>query len=281
MGSLEPVQRQGRQVVRHERLLLSVILSLALVYCCFFPPGYALPAIFDTPYKPGTNRTAAHRVDHAAPEVIAPRLAVMIVNDASASPNLVPVMLHFAAVLGPVWSLVLFAQEEHWKMPHSPAFVRAVQRGQIEIRFLPPATEVTTSQHMSDFLTRPWIWEQVSSAHRVLLFQLDSIICSNSLYTVEAFFEYDFIGAPTEPGHGAGYNGGLSLRNPKLFAAIAKEVDFRQSSEDSEDLWFYAEAVKRGLCSQPSVLPRSSQSGQSTTPSRWATISRSVGSMRG
>lgn len=47
MGSLEPVQRQGRQVVRHERLLLSVILSLAFVYCCFFPPGYALPGIFD------------------------------------------------------------------------------------------------------------------------------------------------------------------------------------------------------------------------------------------
>ncbi|KAK6828217.1 hypothetical protein PG987_011558 [Apiospora arundinis] len=157
----------------------------------------------------------------------------MIVNGASASPNLVPVMLHFAAVLGPVWSLVLFTQEEHWKMPHSPAFVRAVQRGQIEIRFLPPATEVTTSQHMSDFLTRPWIWDQVSSAHRVLLFQLDTIICSNSLYTVEAFFD-----------------GGLSLRNPKLLAAIAKEVDFRQSAEDSEDLWFYAEAVKRGA-----VLP--------------------------
>lgn len=135
-------------------------------------------------------------------------------------------------------------------MPHSPAFVRAVQRGQIEIRFLPPATEVTTSQHMSDFLTRPWIWDQVSSAHRVLLFQLDTIICSNSLYTVEAFFEYDFIGAPIEPGHGAGYSGGLSLRNPKLLAAIAKEVDFRQSAEDSEDLWFYAEAVKRGA-----VLP--------------------------
>ncbi|KAK8042454.1 hypothetical protein PG994_012937 [Apiospora phragmitis] len=176
---------------------------------------------------------------------------MIIESDVSASPNLIPTMLHFASVLGPAWSLVLFTLEEHWKMPYSPAFVRAVQRGQIEIRFLPPATELTRSHHVSDFLTRPWIWEHIESAHRVLVFQLDSIICSNSLYTIEAFFEYDFIGAPIDPQYGAGYNGGLSLRNPKLFVAIAKESDFRQSADhEFEDQWFYTEAVKRGA-----VLP--------------------------
>ncbi|KAK8105535.1 uncharacterized protein PG998_003989 [Apiospora kogelbergensis] len=154
-------------------------------------------------------------------------------------------MLHFATVLGPAWSLVLFTLEKHWKMPYSPAFVRAVQRGQIKIRFLPPATELTTSLHVSDFLTRPWIWEQVESAHRVLMFQLDSIICSRSLYTVEAFFEYDFISAPNDPTYRDGHSGGLSLRNPKLFAAITKEVDFRQSTGEFEDQWFYKEAMRR------------------------------------
>ncbi|KAK8080350.1 hypothetical protein PG997_008168 [Apiospora hydei] len=155
-------------------------------------------------------------------------------------------MLHFATVLGPAWSLVLFTLEEHWKMPYSPAFVRAVQRGQIEIRYLPPATQLTSSRDVLDFLTRPWIWEQVESAHRVLMFQLDSILCSKSMYTVEAFFEYDFVGAPIDPKYGAGYNGGLSLRNPKLFASITREADFGQSGQEFEDQWFYAEALERG-----------------------------------
>lgn len=179
-----------------------------------------------------------------------PRVAMIIESDVSASANLVPLMLHFATVLGPAWSLVLFTLEENWQMPYSPAFVRAIQQGQIGVRFLSPATQLNSSHDVSDFLTRPWIWEQVESAERVLLFELDSVICAKSLLTVEAFFEYDFIGAPIDPRHGAGYHGGLSLRNPKLFADIAREADFRQSAEELEDQWFYAEAVKRGA-----VLP--------------------------
>ncbi|KAK8127795.1 hypothetical protein PG984_008903 [Apiospora sp. TS-2023a] len=128
-------------------------------------------------------------------------------------------MLHFATVLGPAWSLVLFTLEAHWQMPYSPAFMRALN----------------SSHDVSDFLTRPWIWEQVESAERVLLFQLDSVLCAKSLYTVEAFFEYDFIGAPIDPKYGIGYNDGLSLRNPKLFASIARETDFQHSVEEFED----------------------------------------------
>ncbi|KAK7958510.1 hypothetical protein PG996_010057 [Apiospora saccharicola] len=175
-----------------------------------------------------------------------PRLATIIESDGSASANLVPLMLHFATVLGPAWSLVLFTLEASWQMPYSPAFMRAVQGGQIQIRFLPPATQLNSSHHVSDFLTRPWIWEQLEPAERILLFQLDSVLCAKSLSTVEAFFEYDFVGAPIDSRYGAGYNGGLSLRNPKLFASIAREEDFRQSADEFEDQWFYAEAVKRG-----------------------------------
>ncbi|KAK7956393.1 uncharacterized protein PG986_005615 [Apiospora aurea] len=188
-------------------------------------------------------------------------------------------MLHFATVLGPAWPLVLFTLEEHWKMPYSPAFVRAIHRGQIEIRYLPPATQLTSSRDVSDFLTRPWIWEQVESAHRVLMFQLDSILCSKSLHTVEDFFEYDFVGAPIDPKYGAGYNGGLSLRSPKLFAAITREADFAQSDQEFEDQWFYAEALKRGAVLPTRLVAGGSRSRPSTRRERLGTISRSAGSM--
>ncbi len=147
--------------------------------------------------------------------------------------NLVPLILHFAMVLGPSWTVVLFTMEAAWEMPASPPFRRAVQAGQVRIQFLPADTNLKKWKTVSWFFTRPWLWEQVQSASRVLLFQTDSIICSNSNKTVDDFLEWDFIGAPISPflgGHG--YNGGLSLRNPKMILDI-----LASPSNDFDELW--------------------------------------------
>ncbi len=147
--------------------------------------------------------------------------------------NLVPLMLHFAMVLGPSWQVVLFTMENAWEMPPSPPFQRAVQEGRVDIRFLPPETNLKKWKSVSLFFTRTWLWEQVQSASRVLLFQMDSIICSNSNQTVDDFLEWDFIGAPvTSFLGGRGYNGGLSLRNPKMILDI-----LRSPSNDFDELW--------------------------------------------
>ncbi|KAK1771528.1 hypothetical protein QBC33DRAFT_156269 [Phialemonium atrogriseum] len=161
------------------------------------------------------------------------------------TPNLIPLMLHFGAVLGPAWKIVLFTLEEHWALPPSPSFRRAVTDQRIEIRFLPPATRFKNSASVSRFLTEPWLWEQVQSAERILLFQSDSIICSKASTTVEDFFAYDFVGAPIAARYGKGYNGGLSLRNPSLFLRITEESSFANSSIKFEDQWFYTEAMAR------------------------------------
>lgn len=161
-------------------------------------------------------------------------------------PSLVPIMLHFASVLGPSWGMILFTLEEHWIEPRSPAFQRHLVSGRIEVRFLPKGTELVSSQSVSRFLTGPWLWEQLAQATRVLLFQSDSVLCSRSEALVEDFFQYDYIGAPIDDEHGEGFNGGLSLRNPKMFLQVAREVDFASSVEGYEDQFFYQELKKRG-----------------------------------
>jgi hypothetical protein len=173
-------------------------------------------------------------------------IGLIIESNAQTVPNLIPIMLHFANVLGLHWTIQLFTLEEDWVVPESAAFLRAVEEKRIEVRFLPPKTQLSDSKSVSRFLTQPWIWEQVLSAPRVLMFQLDSILCSRSTATVEDFFEYDFVGAPIDARYGQGYNGGLSLRNPELFLNITRESDFGRSAEEFEDQWFYKEARARG-----------------------------------
>ncbi|KAI0121277.1 hypothetical protein BJ170DRAFT_676121 [Xylariales sp. AK1849] len=192
-----------------------------------------------------TKGSSSTGLDSTSDELDTPRFALIIESNAQKAPNLIPVMLHFASVLGPAWTTILFTLEEHWELPSSPPFLRAIQDGRIEIRFLPRGTQLTDSQSVSRFLTQPWLWEQVESAYRVLLFQLDSMICSKATMTVEDFFGYDFVGAPIDAKYGAGYNGGLSLRNPRVFLRITREADFQSSSAEFEDQWFYAEAKTR------------------------------------
>lgn len=172
-------------------------------------------------------------------------LAVIIESDVV--PNLVPLMLHFANVLGPAWGMILFTIQDRWVEPLSPAFQRFLADGRIEVRFLPTGTDLTSSAAVSQFLTSAWVWEQLQAAHRILLFQSDSILCAKSEARVEDYFEYDLVGAPINAVYGSGYNGGLSIRNPRLFLQVVRETDFLTSGQKFEDQFFYDELRKRGV----------------------------------
>lgn len=169
-----------------------------------------------------------------------------VIIETTMIPNLIPVMLHFASVLGPAWGMVLFTLKENWVEPLSAPFQRLQDAGRVEVRFLPTETQLTNSGSVSRFLTSPWMWEQMSSARRVLLFQSDSILCSRSEAQVDDYFKYDLVGAPIAEQYGQGFNGGLSLRNPRAFLNITRSVDFAASGHEFEDQYFYTELKKAG-----------------------------------
>lgn len=152
-------------------------------------------------------------------------VAVMMETDVTRVPNLVPVMLHFANVLGPRWPVVLVTLRSTWIEPASPAFRRLMREQRIRIVFLPEDTTFPDHESVSYFMTRPWLWEQFESAGRVLLFQADSIICSQSAATVDDFAKWDLVGAPIASTYGVGYNGGLSLRNPRVVLDLLRDEE--------------------------------------------------------
>lgn len=152
-------------------------------------------------------------------------VAVLMETDVTRVANLVPVVLHFVNLLGPQWPVVILTLQATWVEPPSPVFRRYMAEQRIRIHFLPEDTTFPDHADVSVFLTKPWLWEHFASADRVLLFQADSILCAKSAARVDDFADWDLVGAPIAPQFGVGYNGGLSLRNPKLMLELTRDPE--------------------------------------------------------
>ncbi|KAE9379393.1 hypothetical protein N431DRAFT_364588, partial [Stipitochalara longipes BDJ] len=162
--------------------------------------------------------------------------------------TLIPLILHFASVLGPEWPILFFTRASvvstlaafgHGSQP----FKRMVQSGQIKIIELPTEPDLGKYLGLSNFLASEWFWTQMGSAEYMLNFQSDSILCANSGRKVEDFFDYDFVGA-YHPWVSGAFNGGLSLRNVAMARKvvsmynISDDVDAGTDDGLYEDVWF-------------------------------------------
>ncbi|KAL3418600.1 hypothetical protein PVAG01_10316 [Phlyctema vagabunda] len=218
-------------------------------------------AIFAVIYSLRQAGDAAWTSDSILPfaSKAAPAKNVAVIIEDRPLSNLAPLLLHFSSVLGPDWPIVLYTSEG--KQPGSLPFRRAVEEGRISVRNLPDGIAFTQHQAVSQFLTSPWLWDQLAPAGHVLLFQADSILCANSDLRVDDFLGYDFVGAPIyvpanpAAGHGEGLNGGLSLRNRSMILDIVKNHSWQTEMDDGtisqegcvttqpclkfEDQWFY------------------------------------------
>ncbi|KAI9733849.1 MAG: hypothetical protein M1818_007116 [Claussenomyces sp. TS43310] len=175
--------------------------------------------------------------------------------------NLIPLILHFAAVLGPDWPIIIFTSLNTTNIKASAPFERALASSQIRIHALPPQQSFTSHRDVSAFLTGPWFWEQLAPASHVLLFQSDSIICANAEQKMEDFLQYDFVGAPIASGLGQGYNGGLSLRNREMCLNITRNNSWEEMWQENADLRKQQEEQKHQQIQEEQAQHEASQEG--------------------
>lgn len=183
---------------------------------------------------------------------------VAVITDCKYTAELIPLILHYHAVLGPDWPIVFYTSQEiitqhlESKSPKvSASWRRAVEDRRVELRIVPAEFNLTSRYGVNTYLSRPWLWDQLAPAQHVLLFQADAILCANSHHRVEDFFKWDFIGAVMQPNKKL-FNGGLSLRNRTMMLDILGEGDswerFREQSKSSgcgEDCWLSEKIVQR------------------------------------
>lgn len=116
-----------------------------------------------------------------------------------------------------------------------------------------------TIQSYSYLLTSETFWRTIQSEN-VLIFQTDSITCSQSPFDITQFYKYDFIGAPLTPYVNnllsfyflcQGYlinshsmNGGLSFRKKSKMLDVIKYYPWNELI--TEDVWFCINLPKVG-----------------------------------
>lgn len=99
----------------------------------------------------------------------------------------------------------------------NPGINRFIKSGEVILTLLPKHLEKIKKYQL---MFEPWTWRNML-ADKVLLFGGGSVICSNSLYTINDFIQYDYIGAPWRHYNGVGGDGQISLRNRlHMLAAI-------------------------------------------------------------
>lgn len=186
---------------------------------------------------------------------------VAVLTDTQYSPRLIPLILHFHAVLGPDWPIIFFTSQDLLTQHLQPESIngsaiwrRVVQSGQVQLRTIPDTFDMQSRWGVNVYLSRPWLWEQLAPAQHALVFQTDAILCGNAHRAVDDFLAYDFIGAPLRGADTLVYNGGLSLRNRSMISDLLREGSTWEdevaagtwNKDAGEDVWFSEKIRARG-----------------------------------
>ncbi|QSZ35477.1 hypothetical protein DSL72_008347 [Monilinia vaccinii-corymbosi] len=158
---------------------------------------------------------------------------VAVIIEDSYRPEVIPLVLHFGSVLGPTWPILIYTSiEEVGRFSTSAALSRYLTQGLIQIRNLPQYVLFTDLKARNKFMTDTWLWESLAPAEHILLFNSDSMLCSNAASSVDDFFAYDLVGTPVKD---KGHRGGLSLRKRSSMLRVLDNWDFAEELKEKED----------------------------------------------
>lgn len=226
------------------RRVLSIVLWIALLvwtaHVVSTQHGQMSHSQDDAPEKSQKATDSQYELG-ALPNITTSDKVAVIVETRTAG-NLVPLILHFAGVLGPTWPILVYTDTQMTgSFSMSASLNRMQEMGRVVLRPLPQGMSFPSWDSVSNFMVKRWLWDDLAPAEHILMFQSDSILCANAARSVDDFLEYDLIGAPIKENYGRGYNGGLSLRRR---STTLRFLDLGLSRDKAEDQWYYQRLVR-------------------------------------
>ncbi|KAF7907255.1 uncharacterized protein EAF01_004842 [Botrytis porri] len=168
---------------------------------------------------------------------------VAVIIEDSYRPEVIPLVLHFGSVLGPTWPILIYTSiEDVARFSTSAALSRYLKQGLIQIRNLPQTVLFTDLKARNKFMTDTWLWENLAPAEHILLFDSDSMLCSNAATSVDDFFAYDLVGTPVKD---KGHRGGLSMRKRSSMLRVLENWDFADDMKRIEDEKMRKEEIQK------------------------------------
>ncbi|KAG9906662.1 hypothetical protein KCU98_g7761, partial [Aureobasidium melanogenum] len=187
-----------------------------------------------------------HRVLPAAPAIrlkykdaspYDPRKVALLIENRP-SPHLIPLLLHFTAVIPNDWRVRFMGSDESVASVNSSLAIQdQVNIGKMDLTYIPSNMSVAGTEQISTFLTNLWVYETLlAPAEWLLVFQTDSMLCANSEQSLNDWLDYDYVGAPWSLKDKGGGNGGLSLRKVSSIIEVLKH-QVRLPNSEPEDVW--------------------------------------------
>jgi hypothetical protein len=136
------------------------------------------------------------------------------------------------------WPIQIFHGKENENFIRNSTLQSLITSGKI---FLSLMEEVYGKSRTNELLTTPKFWERVRG-EKILFFQIDSVMCSNSPHKITDFLQYDYVGAPWDPSWFAFSktefvgNGGFSLRSRSKTLALLALIPYDRKLP--EDVWY-------------------------------------------
>ncbi|MCC3862332.1 DUF5672 family protein [Pseudemcibacter aquimaris] len=131
----------------------------------------------------------------------------------------------------------LFHGEKNLEFILNSPISKWIKSGQVHLTLL-NTDELCARKYNALFLSKEF-WHNVRGRKKILIFQTDAIICSNSEYSLDDFQSYDYIGSKWNRNRTLGLiidggNGGLSLRDwSKTYECIERfPAEFWRGGED-------------------------------------------------
>jgi hypothetical protein len=142
------------------------------------------------------------------------------------------------------WPIQIFHGKENEDFIRTSTLAPLIASGKI---FLTLLNVVYDKSKTDELFTDANFWKQIPG-EKILLFQIDSIMCSNSPHKITDYLQYDYIGAPWDPtwypfdrNYLVG-NGGFSLRSRSKILALITLIPY--DFQVAEDIW-YAQNLHR------------------------------------
>lgn len=137
---------------------------------------------------------------------------IAVIVEPRNDPVLIDVVLNFINILGNEWKIKIFYGNKNEDMIMSSVLNKLINDGRILLKKL--NVDNLNSWTYSDMLKSKQFWLDCEGEN-ILIFQIDSSLCSRSMFSIDNFSDFDYIGSAwiyTNDDIRHGGNGGLSFR---------------------------------------------------------------------
>jgi hypothetical protein len=200
------------------------------------------------PPKAVTNVTIRANISPA--DMFYPHIAIIV--DFRKLDHIIAVVHNVNHHIPSSWPIQIFHGKENEHFIRNSTLAPLIATGKV---FLTLLEEVYGRERTDTLFTSPVFWKRIRG-EKVLTFQIDSAMCSNSPHKVTDFLQYDYVGAPWDLSfflfdkqYRVG-NGGFSLRTRSKVLTLLALVPY--DPKLPEDV-FYAQNMHRVNGSIPSI----------------------------